>query len=173
MIPQCFRPTLRLMGKRGPVSERLRDFVRARCRKDGALYVRGNGVRLAAALEVDSGWVTTYTDHPPTAHATLDQAVAICRFYGVDLSAFVAGKTPKAQAPIDPALLAALQDEGTKEDVLMMLAAPAPLRRLHAEAYRLLATTLGAPPLAGLPRAKARGAKPSSPALPRRASGHG
>jgi hypothetical protein len=173
MIPQCFRPTLTDVGKRGPVSERLRDFVRARCRKDGALYVRGNGVRLAEALGVDSGWVTTYTDRSPTAHATLDQAIAICQFYGVELATFIAGKTPKPRAPIEPALLAALQDEGTKADVLAMLAAPAPLRRLHAEAYRMLATTLGAPPLAGSPRAKARGAKPSSPALPRRASGRG
>lgn len=173
MIPQCFRPTLPVMGKRGPVSERLRDFVRARVRKDGPLYQRGNGVRLAAALQVDSGWVTTYTDHPPTAHATLDQAITICAFYGVPLESFIAGRTPKAETPIDLILLAALRDAETGADARMFLSAPPAVRKILAEGAKLITATLAPPQAAGPTRAKARGARPSSRSSPRRASGGG
>jgi hypothetical protein len=79
------------MRKRGVVSERLRDYVRARVRKDGKFYEWGNGVRLAEHLQVDSGWVTTYTDKPPTAHATIDQAIAICEFFAIDLDTLKQG----------------------------------------------------------------------------------
>lgn len=70
------------------IAERLRAFVRGYVRKDAARYEWGNARRLAEHLGVDPGWVTIYTDDPPTAHATIDRAFAICDFYQVTLEAF-------------------------------------------------------------------------------------
>lgn len=74
------------MRKRGVAAERLRAFVRERVRPDGKHYQRGNATRLARHLAVDPAWVTQYADEPPAAHATLDQAIGICEFYGVTLT---------------------------------------------------------------------------------------
>jgi hypothetical protein len=90
-------------------SERLRDFVRARVRKDGAHYEWGNGARLAEAIGIDPGWVTAYADRNPSRHADFDQALAICAFYGVNPLDF-ASKTPQVIAPTAPAIAQAIED---------------------------------------------------------------
>jgi len=70
------------------VSERLRAFVRSRVRRGGKHYEWGNAARLAEHLGTDHGWVTLYTDNPPARHADIDQGIAICDFYGVNLYDF-------------------------------------------------------------------------------------
>jgi hypothetical protein len=162
------------MAKRAGAAERLRTFVAARVRKDGSHYVWGNAARLAEHLEVSPSWVTEYTDTPPTRHADLDQAVAICQFYGVDLASVISGKTPKAvPVVIDPVLLAALQDEETAADVQAFLKVPAAVRKIMAEGARLIGTTLAPPQVDAPTPAKARGKRTAFPAAPRRASGRG
>jgi hypothetical protein len=79
------------MAKVGHVAERLRARVRARVRRDGEHYEWGSASRLAEALKVSPGWVTEYTDDPPTRHATIDQAFAICAFYGINPIDLAAG----------------------------------------------------------------------------------
>ncbi len=83
----------------GSATERLRAFVRARVHKDGALYERGAAVKLAAYLQKPSSWVSHYVDVPPQRNADLDTAWAICAFYGVDLSEFLAGTPAAPPAP--------------------------------------------------------------------------
>jgi hypothetical protein len=83
------------MARTGEVSERLRAFVRERVRKDGKFYVRGNAVKLARALgQEGQSWVNEYTDMPPRGHASIDEALAICRFYGVSLEDFTDSVDP-------------------------------------------------------------------------------
>ncbi|MEY2873474.1 MAG: hypothetical protein RLZZ373_845 [Pseudomonadota bacterium] len=96
------------VAKGGVIAEHLRDFVRSRARPEGTHYARGNGTRLAQHLGVGSGWVTEYTDNPPTRHADIDQAVAICAFYGISLTDLQKRRIPAAvpAAPRDPLLLA-------------------------------------------------------------------
>lgn len=77
------------MAKTGAAAERLRAFVRARVRTDGAHYQRGNAVRLAEALGKDPPWVTGYVDFPPTRHADLDQAITIARFFRLPLASII------------------------------------------------------------------------------------
>lgn len=87
------------MARVGAVAERLRAFVRERARKDGRLYERGNATRLARALGIDAPWVTGYVDNPPTRHADVDQALAICAFYGINLADFQKSRAPRVAAP--------------------------------------------------------------------------
>lgn len=74
------------------VEERLRAFVRARIHPQGEFYRRGDGGALAKALDVDQSWVSRYVDPEPAQgekrYANLDQALAICRFFGVSLDSF-------------------------------------------------------------------------------------
>ena len=86
------------MAAEDPVAERLRAFVRARVRRGGAHYTWGDASRLARHLQIDSGWVTEYTDDPPTRHADIDTALAICAFYGVSLEDFMR-RTPPSPPP--------------------------------------------------------------------------
>ncbi len=76
------------------MGERLRVFVRERVKKDGAHYIWGNASRLAEFLKVDNGWVTEYTDQPPTSHADIDTALEICRFYHVTIADFQSNVAP-------------------------------------------------------------------------------
>lgn len=87
------------MARPNTVGERLRAFVRARVRKDGPHYIRGNASRLAEELQVDNGWVTEYTDQPPTSHADIDAALEICRFYRVAITDFETARAPIPAAP--------------------------------------------------------------------------
>jgi len=93
------------MAKRGPAAERLRAFVRERVSKDGAHYAWGNAARLAEALKVGAGWVNRYAVEN-TAHANLDQVLAICRFYGLTLADLSKPKAlaPPPQAQLNPAI---------------------------------------------------------------------
>lgn len=104
------------MRKPGPISERLREYVRLRVRKDARYYERGNGSRLAEFLKVDSGWVTTYTDPNPTAHATFDQAIAICTFYGIKIDALLKPKG-LTRTPSTPAVPLDRLSQGVQEAV--------------------------------------------------------
>src|SRR3990167_4004961 len=93
------------MPLRDTVADRLRAYVRERVRKDGRFYEWGNATRLAEHLKVDSGWVTLYTDDKPIRHADVDEALAICDFFGVDLLDFQAGgpRLSKAGSTVAPA----------------------------------------------------------------------
>jgi hypothetical protein len=101
----------------GPVAAKLRAFVRERVRKDGAHYTWGNASRLAEHLSVDPGWVTEYTDDPPTNHADIDTAIAICDFYGVSLTDFGRGRVrviPRPSPPLHPLVQALAEAVETK-----------------------------------------------------------
>lgn len=82
------------MSRPNVVGERLRAYVRARVKKDGPHYKWGNASRLAEFLKVDNGWVTEYTDRPPSSHADIDTALEICRFYRVKIADFQSDVEP-------------------------------------------------------------------------------
>lgn len=87
-------PTLALVEKvrgTGVVAERLRDYVRARVRKEGAHYQHGAQTTLAKALGVKPAWVSAYVDFPPVVNANIDMALSLCDFYGVNLLDFADG----------------------------------------------------------------------------------
>lgn len=83
------------------VAERLRAFVRERVRREAAKYERGTAARLNAYLKRPPSWVSEYTDDPPIRHADVDTAIAICRFFRVELSDFqrAAAPVPRPAAP--------------------------------------------------------------------------
>lgn len=89
------------MRERGAAGERLRAFVRRHARPDGDAYERGNAIKLARHLGKSPAWVTQYTDDPPEAHATIDEAIAICEFYGLTLNDLAKGalRRPRATTP--------------------------------------------------------------------------
>lgn len=99
------------MATVGPVAGKLRAFVKARVRKEGTHYARGNASRLAEYLGVDPSWVTEYTDDPPRNHADIDTAISICDFYGVSLEDFARGRvrTVPQRLPTNPLIPAAAE----------------------------------------------------------------
>lgn len=104
------------MASVGPVAAKLRAFVRERVKPGSRRYRWGNASRLAKHLEVDPGWVTDYVDDPPTNHADIDTALAICDFYGVSLRDFV--KSGHVEPAIDPEIALALRDGETALQLL-------------------------------------------------------
>src|SRR3954462_14382726 len=80
--------TILATKKPGSTAERLRAFVRQRVHKDGDMYQRGAATTLAKYLGKPSSWVSHYIDKTPDRHASLDEALAICDYFGVYLSDF-------------------------------------------------------------------------------------
>lgn len=125
------------MARPNTVAERLRAFVRARVRKDAPNYKWGNASRLAEHLQVDNGWVTEYTDTPPTSHADLDTALAICAFYRVTLQDFQSARPlPVATRPTAPTSKLAKQLAETVEglfddEMAVLLGAAQAVRDAH------------------------------------------
>lgn len=101
-------------------SERLRRYVRARVRKDGALYQWGAAARLGAAIGKTSGWISEYVDDNPPRHADIDTALAICRFYGVTLAAFE-GTPVTPSATSEPAAIPLSRNEARALRLLRLM----------------------------------------------------
>lgn len=143
--------------KDGLVEGRLREFVRARVHKDGHLYQYGAGVKLAEAIGKQPSWVSHYVDPDPDPtsrrNADIDEALAICAYYGVTLADFAAGlPTPAAAAPaVAPrfaralSLLERMSDAGLRRafDVLVGLQRAYPLERDRRHRARAVDKTGG------------------------------